>query len=104
MNTFELDRALEEFCKIDHTVQAITMRVLLFIAEKGTTGQKSIEKELKITNASASRNVAYWTSLRSDKREGPGFVQQIEDRDDRRTRILTLTKKGQAFVEKMRKI
>lgn len=104
MDLNALDRALEELSAIDPKMQLVTARVLLQVALRGSTGQKEIEKSLKITNASASRNVAYWTDLRADKEEGVGMVNQIEDKTDRRTNILVLSNKGQKFIMKLRNI
>lgn len=104
MDLHALDRALEEVSAIDPKMQIVTLRVLLQIALRGSTGQKEIEKALKVTNASASRNVAYWTDLRADKEAGVGFVNQVEVKADRRTNELVLSRKGQNFIDKLKRI
>jgi DNA-binding MarR family transcriptional regulator len=87
---------------IDPDVQLTTLRTFIFIATRGTCTQKEVEMHLKTTNGSASRNVSYWTDLKFDRSKGMGFVQRVEDQTDRRMKSLSLTKKGQAFYDKLR--
>ena len=83
-------------------VQVSTLRSFLFVATRGTCTQKEVEMHLKTTNGSASRNVSYWTDLKFDRSKGMGFIHRIEDPTDRRMKSLSLTKKGQAFYDKLR--
>jgi DNA-binding MarR family transcriptional regulator len=102
MNVYELDNVLSLIAdEVGPEVQVQTVRTLLFIAMRGSCNQKDIEIELCFTNASASRNVAYWTDVKADRKDGMRFVIRTEDPHDRRYKILTLSKKGRDFIERM---
>lgn len=90
--------------EVDTELQLQTLRCLLFVASRGTCSQKDLEKSLGMTNASASRNISYWTNRRFDRKPGMGFIDRVEDEYDRRFKSLTLTKQGKAFVNKLREI
>jgi DNA-binding MarR family transcriptional regulator len=90
--------------EVDSELQLQTLRVFLFVAHRGSCTQKDLEIGLRITNGSASRNVSYWTDLRFDKRPGKGFIIRIEDPVDRRFKVLTLTKSGRDFLERLKQV
>lgn len=90
--------------EVDGELQLQTLRTFIFIAQRGNCTQKDVENELGVTNASASRNVSYWTDRRFDRRPGLGFVERVEDEYDRRFKILKLTTKGREFFEQLRKL
>lgn len=103
MNIIQFNRALELLSSdVDADIQLQTVRALLFVAMRGSCTQKDVELELQTNNASASRNVSYWTDRRFDRKPGMGFIMRVEDDNDRRFKVLTLTKKGQAFIEKLK--
>ena len=102
MDTYLLDNALDVLGEIDREMHIQTIRAFLFVAHRGTCTQRDLELALKTTNASASRNISYWTHRRFDKKEGKGFVMRLEDPEDRRYKILTLTKAGKEFFETLR--
>ena len=98
----ELDKALELISsEVGPEVQVQTVRILLFIAARGSCNQKDIERELNMTNASASRNVSYWTDRKADRQKGMEYVSRTEDPYDRRYKILTLSLKGKDFMERL---
>jgi len=80
-----------------------TIRTFLFVAHSGSCNQKQIEEALGFSNASASRNVSFWASIRFDHKPGMNFIARVEDPNDRRYRILTLTKTGREFMDRLRK-
>jgi DNA-binding MarR family transcriptional regulator len=103
MNIIELESVLAWLSnEVEPEMQISTLRVLLLIAMKGKCAQSDIEQELGISNAAASRNVSYWTDRRADRKPGLGFVTRHEDDYDRRYKVLTLSKKGVSFIEKLR--
>ena len=103
MNIVMFNRALELIAsEVDADIQIQTVRAFLFVAMRGSCTQKDVEMELQTNNASASRNVSYWTDRRFDRKPGMGFIMRVEDAHDRRFKVLTLTKKGLAFVEKLK--
>jgi DNA-binding MarR family transcriptional regulator len=99
MSLFEL---VKDFNQLAPDMQVSTILTLLFIAQRGQCNQRDIEVELGMTNAAASRNVSYWTDMKNRDQIGFGFVQRIEDKRDRRYKILSLTPEGEAWLNKMR--
>lgn len=89
---------------VDSELQLQTLRCFLFVASRGTCSQRDLEISLKLTNASASRNISYWTDRRFDRRPGKDFIERVEDEYDRRFKVLTLTKKGKEFLNKLREL
>lgn len=104
MDTHLLDKCLSLLGEVDNELQIQTLRVFLFVAHRGSCTQKDVELALNYSNSSASRNVSYWTERRFDKREGKGFIVRLEDPTDRRYKVLTLTKKGKEFFERIREL
>lgn len=101
---------LNTFGKLDPNMQLQTMLVFLTVARRGQCTQKDIELELGLTNASASRNVSYWTELKiwpkgeDEAIAGMGLIERIEDPRDRRYKLLRLTPAGKKFYTKLRSI
>lgn len=96
--------ACDLLAEVDTELQLQTLRCFLFVAARGTCSQKDLELSLGLTNASASRNISYWTDRRFDRKPGKGFIERVEDDYDRRFKTLTLTKKGKDFLAKLREI
>lgn len=79
-----------------------TLRCFILIGSRGTITQKEIEDELNLTNASASRNVSYWTDRRFDRTPGMDMVIRETDDYDRRQRNIKLNRKGKEFFHKIK--
>lgn len=90
--------------EVNPDIQLATLRTFLFVASRGKCTQKDVEEYLGGSNAMASRNVSYWTDRKHDRSQGMGFINREEDDYDRRMRNLTLTKKGQAFYNKLKEM
>lgn len=99
-----LVRSLEAFADIDPEIQLPAVMTLLFVAQRGQCSQKDVEENLGMSNSSASRNVSYWTERRFDRKPGVGFIRRQEDDHDRRTKVLSLTPTGEAFLERLRRL
>lgn len=82
-------------------MQLPTLRTLLIIAQAGDTGiqQNDLEEQLGMNGGSTSRNVAYWSRIRADKKAGFDLIERLEDEADRRIRILRLNDRGKKFIE-----
>lgn len=103
MNTLALEALLAYVSKeVDPELQFQTFRCFLFVAHRGSCTQKDVEEGLGVSNASASRNISYWTQQRFDRKPGKGFIMRVEDPNDRRYRVLTLTKQGRDFFHELR--
>jgi DNA-binding MarR family transcriptional regulator len=101
MDPNALIREVESFADIDPEMQIATMLTFLYVARRGTCFQKDIELELGLSNAAASRNVAYWSDFKIRDVPGYGFISREEDPMDRRYKRLTLTDKGKAFYQRI---
>lgn len=67
-------------------------------SEEGLTVQ-DIETRLRMTKASASRNVLALTTINARKEPGPGIVVTREDPVDRRFKRVELTPKGRRLID-----
>ena len=94
-------RGLEMFASVQPDMQIQTMLAYLYTALREGSNQKDIENLLGVSNASASRNIYYWTKEFKPGIPGKGFISQDIDPDDRRFRVVTLTPKGKTFARKM---
>jgi DNA-binding MarR family transcriptional regulator len=102
LTTHRLVRALELIAQeVSGEVQVTTLLTLLFVAERGNCTQKDVEEGLKLTNATTSRNVSYWTDRRYDRAEGMNFIDRVPDDHDRRIRNLSLTPRGKLFHKRL---
>lgn len=104
MHPNTLMNACNLLAEVDSELQLQTLRCLLYVAARGNCSQKDLEQSLGLTNASASRNISYWTDRRFDRKQGKGFIERVEDDFDRRFKSLTLTKKGKDFIAKLKGI
>jgi DNA-binding MarR family transcriptional regulator len=104
MDPNTLIRDLEIFSKISPDMQVSTLLVFLYIARNGKCYQKDIERELGLSNASASRNISYWTKHKSKDAEGVGFVERVDDVMDRRNKVVQLTPNGRLFYNRLREL
>jgi DNA-binding MarR family transcriptional regulator len=102
MSIHSFTRTLELIAKeISVEVQLTTLLTFLFVAQRGKCTQKDVEMELGVSNASASRNVSFWTDRRYDRAEGLNFIERVEGNYDRRFKELTLTQRGKSFYKKV---
>ncbi|GGN21959.1 MarR family transcriptional regulator [Streptomyces fuscichromogenes] len=79
-----LGRDLEQQCGITH----LTFEVLLILGRAGGTGlsMRAIAQEQVLTTGGATRLV--------DRMEAAGLVERVEDPDDRRGKLVSLTELG----------
>jgi hypothetical protein len=103
VNTIELENILAWVSEeVEPELQLSTLRAFIFVATREKCTQSDVEHHLQTTNGSASRNVSFWTDRRADRKPGKDFIMRQEDDYDRRYKVLTLTRKGKAFWEKMK--
>lgn len=104
MHPNTLMNVCELLSTIDSEIQLQTLKTFLYVAARGSCSQKDLEMTLKLTNASASRNISYWTDRRFDRKPGKGYIERIDDEFDKRFKTLRLTRKGRDFVTKLKEI
>ena len=95
-------RILEQFKNIDQDMSVSCALALLYAAEEDT--QRDVEMRLGLSNAAASRNVAYWCDYKKYQVEGQGMVDQFVDPQDRRYRRVEINAKGKAFIRQLTNI
>lgn len=98
----QIIRILEQFKNIDQDMSVSCALALLYASEEHT--QRDVEARLGLSNAAASRNVAYWTDFRKYQVEGQGMIDQFVDPQDRRYRRVVVNAKGQAFLRQLNDI
>ena len=102
MDVLQFAREAEAFADINPEMQLNTLLTFLFVAQRGSCNQKDLEVALGLSNATASRNVSYWTDSKRYGVDGVGFIDRVEDPQDRRYKLLTLSAKGRKFYQKIR--
>jgi DNA-binding MarR family transcriptional regulator len=97
-------RVLEEFKKIDPDITLPAMLAFLYAAEvEGQQGnQFTVSERLDMTGATASRSIQHWSDWKRPKVRGLGMIDSVIDPEDRRYRILTLTRKGNQFLNSIK--
>lgn len=104
MDFARFTREIELFKTLDAEMQLSTLLVFLYIAQRGVCTQKDVEISLGLNNATASRNVAYWTKEKRYQQPGMDFVLREEDPKDRRYKRLSLTPAGREFFQRIRAV
>lgn len=81
----------------------VMVRVFLYIAENNKKGVtlNQIERDLGLVQTSVYRAVASLGEGTAKKPEGLGYVQSIKNPVDYRSKIVTLTKEGMAFLAEL---
>ena len=90
---------LELFKNLDQDMSVSCALTILYAAGEDT--QRDLETRLGLSNAAASRNVAYWTEFRRYQVAGMNFLDQFPDPQDRRYRRIELKPKGTAFIKQV---
>lgn len=97
-------RVLETFKEIDPDITLPSMLAFLYYAETdGQAGnQYNMEQRLDMSTATASRATSHWLAFKRPKVPGLDMVESIPDPEDRRYRMITLNRKGESFVERIK--
>lgn len=99
MDKYEFQRSLEKLQQIDPAMPLSALQTLVWVALNDGHHQYDLEQYLGSSNATASRSIGWWGDWRSfrDKKRGPGFIESYPDPEDKRYRVVRLTKKGRVF-------
>ena len=97
-------RVLEAFHKVDPDITLPSMLAFMYVNERDAQSgnQNYVERRLNMTNATTSRAIAHWAEFKRPRVEGLNMVVSIPDPEDRRFKLITLTRKGLDFIEKIR--
>jgi DNA-binding MarR family transcriptional regulator len=98
-----LEEILKNFAHTQEDMQLSTLRIFLFIAQRGQCNQTDVENYItNISRAAISRNVQYWTDKKADGSPGLNLVKKSVDPRDRRNNLLSLNVQGQLVYERIR--
>lgn len=93
--------ALREFRSLDPDMPIPQAMALLLIAKHEGLSLKELADKVGVGMASASRYVAAFGKPTRPGAKGMGLVVAVEDPLERRKKIITLTGKGRAVVNKV---
>lgn len=99
----QLRIALEKFQEIDPAMPLSAIQTFVWVAMNDGHHQYDLEQYLGASNATASRNIQWWSNWRSfkDGRKGPNYIESFPDPMDRRFKVVQLTAQGRAFWESL---
>ena len=102
----KLLKAVEHFRLIDGGMHAQAMSIFLFVAahHPKPIAMQTIAKEIGVSQASVSRNVALLSSTTRYRTKGPNLLNAEEDPEERRCKLVTLTAKGTSFMKALSEI
>jgi DNA-binding MarR family transcriptional regulator len=95
---------LEAFRRLDPDLPIQYALSFLTIAENEGLSMRDLSERLGIAQSSASRNVAALSEWHSFGKPGHDLVEAREDPRERRRKIITLTRKGEALIRELRVI
>ncbi len=93
---------LELFRKVFPDMTVNQVLTFLYISRNGSIPQKSLEQELNVSGAAASRNVNFWVDNPMFQGVNVGFVRRIDDYSDRRHKIIALNERGKMLAQAIR--
>lgn len=94
-------QALETLRDIDADMPVTMGLSLLLIARNEGLSLKELANKAGVGMASASRYVAAFGKPGKPGGKGLGLVTAVEDPEERRKKIITLTPKGKTFINKL---
>lgn len=105
-NQYHFTRAFEEIMKEDKFLTGFQIHTFLLVATNEGMVQNVLESKLDSSNAVVSRTIAKLTrhGLSGGDKPGLDLIETEPDPNDRRYRILTLSHKGRALMQRIRKI
>ena len=99
----KLAQAVELFRKIDKEIPAQVIACFLYVASHNDCNKIDMEKALKFSSASGSRNTDWLSEFHRLNKAGLGLIVKYRDRTNRRRQVLQLSSKGRDLVNELRK-
>ena len=96
-------QAVELFRKIDKEIPAQVIACFLYVASHNDCNKIDMEKALKFSSASGSRNTDWLSEFHRLNKAGLGLIVKYRDRTNRRRQVLQLSSKGRDLVNELRK-
>lgn len=97
-------RVLEAFKTIDPEITLPAMLTFLYAVERdGEPGnQAAITERLNMTGATASRSISHFLRFKRPRVDGLNLLESVIDPEDRRYKMITLTRGGLSFAQKLK--
>ena len=95
-------KLLRTFQTIDKDM-SVTCALTVLLASKHTR-QKDLEQMLGLSNAAASRNVAYWNKRYKPNQAGKDYIGSSFDPMDHRLRLIEIRPQGHVLFDTIDKI
>ena len=100
----KLAEAIEHFRSLDREIPAQVIACFLYIASHDDCNKIDMEKALKFSSASGSRNTDWLGAFHRLNKPGLGLIVKYRDRTNRRRQVLQLSPKGRILVQELRQI
>lgn len=99
-------RFVDLFDQFDDKMALSTVKVLLSIATAELEGREistiDVEKDTGLASGTTTRNIYYWANGHQQMKGGWNLITVTMHPEDRRKRVLKLTSKGHAFINKLK--
>jgi len=94
----------EEFRRLDTEVPGQLVSVFLYIASHNPCHMQAIEKDLRISPNSVSRNTDWLSKYHRLGKPGMNLVVKVADPVNARRRLVKLTQEGHKLVDRIHRI
>lgn len=97
-------RVLEAFKRIDPDITLPSMLAFLYYVERDAQAgnQNAMEQRLDMSTATASRATSHWLQWKRPRVNGLNMMESIPDPEDRRYKMITLTRRGLEFANEIK--
>ena len=100
----KLAEAIEHFRILDKEMPSQVIACFLYVASHNDCNKVDMEKALKFSSASGSRNSDWLGAFHRLNKPGLGLIVKYRDRTNRRRQVLQLSPKGRILVQELRQI
>ena len=100
----KLAQAVELFRSLDKEIPAQVIACFLYVASHNDCNKIDMEKALKFSSASGSRNSDWLSEFHRLNKAGLGLLIKYRDRTNRRRQVLQLSAKGRDLVNQLKQI
>ena len=100
----KLAEAIEHFRILDKEMPSQVIACFLYVASHNDCNKIDMEKALKFSSASGSRNSDWLSEFHRLNKAGLGLLIKYRDRTNRRRQVLQLSAKGRDLVNQLKQI
>lgn len=99
-----LFKAIEEFRKLDPEIPSQTVNTYLYVASHEGCTMKDIAEALGVAQSTMSRNISTLDKINRHHQPGLNLVNAVEDPNERRRKIVTLTPRGRQLMARLNEL